>query len=179
MDGAVGFHFRSIFCSPFTSLFRICFGSGLLTSACFGLLGSVCQLLLWKSYLKKYDTRHKPSSNPHIVFNLALCNALSCLSTNQFLVNSLIFRYYASYSVWHPGTVGCNLWCYWKLQLGSDGNPCCRWGGKYGGCTHMRYFLETGISHLIKRAFIELGGNDASVVHYRIKIFCCFYLMLL
>ena len=76
----VGLHLRSVFCVSLVSTKRDIFGGALIFSAFVGLVGSVFQLFLWKKYLKKHETRHKPSSNPVVVFHLALASAIASLS---------------------------------------------------------------------------------------------------
>ena len=86
LGGVAGLHLRSVFCIPFNNLQREVYGYGLMISAFIGLLGAIFQLVLWKSYLRNHDIRHKPSSNPHIVFNLALSNGLACLGMSSFFI---------------------------------------------------------------------------------------------
>ena len=85
-----GLHLRSVFCISFGNLQREVYGYGLMISAFIGLLGAIFQLVLWRSYLRNHDSRHKPSSNPHIVFNLALSNALACLGMSSLLIYGLL-----------------------------------------------------------------------------------------
>ena len=79
-ESLVGLHLRSVFCVSLVGTKRDIFGGVLIFSAFVGLVGSVFQLFLWKKYLKKHETRHKPSSNPVVVFHLALASAIAALS---------------------------------------------------------------------------------------------------
>ncbi|XP_065069337.1 G-protein coupled receptor 143-like [Rhopilema esculentum] len=77
-QGIDGLHLRSIFCITIHDTEKKVYGSLLFISGILGILGSFLQMFVWQRYLKKHDLRHKPSSNPHVVFNLALSNAVSC-----------------------------------------------------------------------------------------------------
>ncbi len=79
VEKLVGLHFRSVFCVSLIGTKRKIYSSCLITSSTLGLIGSVFQLFLWKGYLRRFEARHKPSSNPHIVFSLAVGNLISTL----------------------------------------------------------------------------------------------------
>eukprot|EP00794_Sanderia_malayensis_P007743 gene7743-8584_t len=92
-DILVGLHLRSIFCDSFTGQIRKIYSGCLIASSALGLIGSIFQMFLWKGFLKLHEARHKPSSNPHIVFNLAvasLVHGITFLLVNIPIENGLI-----------------------------------------------------------------------------------------
>lgn len=74
--------FRSVYCIPEEDVSihkRIAFSSVCITTATLSAYGACVQLKHWYSQLNDSDSRRKPSSNPVIVFCLALADLFTCI----------------------------------------------------------------------------------------------------
>ncbi|XP_031572457.1 uncharacterized protein LOC116306514 isoform X2 [Actinia tenebrosa] len=74
--------FRSVYCISKNDIDineRTIFSSVCITTATLSAYGAFVQLRFWSRQLKDFDSRRKPSSNPVIVFCLALADLFTCI----------------------------------------------------------------------------------------------------